>query len=216
MRGSQRNKYLEAVENDVTTLEHIGFKHADGTIPSGDTALEEFADGLTLENVSAGLDLLTKANALLFASVFPKLAKHPLLRDPKTGKALPFVIDPNLAQEKFSLTEEQHKELDPRAYNLVKKAPMPEWMKKHLDIIMLCGMYLKYMGDAALNTAKAQVQLDLVKLKNVVAGMPKQKPPDSDYVPPQPTNGAAVEESFEPASSPEPTSFPDVPEQPGV
>jgi len=155
----------------------------------GDTELDsEGLDpfgGLTLANVRTGLDILSQANALVVRVAAPRFMRHPFKRDPATGKPLPLVIDPDILQRCFTLTEEQHKELDPRALRLAQKLSgrMPDWLKRNLDVYMLLGMYVKYTGENALTAMQTQVKRDVELARQAATRRPMQRPVDSDRSP---------------------------------
>lgn len=205
VRGSTEEQLLHIVNNDVKILEHIGMSHESGENNEGGDS--DFEGDITAANVAAFLDGLTKTNAMAVSMLIPKFMSHPFFRT-RDGKKVPFQIDRALALQKFSLTEAQHAELDPRAERLAKKY-MPAVAKKHLDVIMLASMYFTYMTQNLQATISAQLQADMKQAVSGPSAAPPQAPIESDAR--QPTNGHAVEplpdeeftESFEPGTEPD-------------
>jgi len=179
MRPSVREKFLGLVENDVTTLEHIGMAAQDRPSEEGG----EGKQGITLANVHAALDVLGKTNAILAQVIVPKVKVHPFKRTAE-GKPVPFVIDPDIAVASFHLTEEQHAELDPRLLAQVKSIPIPEWLDKWMEPILLFGMYAKFTADNLLAAMGQQVKRDYVIAKTAHDQRQAQtRVPDSDFRP---------------------------------
>jgi hypothetical protein len=184
VRPSNRSQLLETVNNDVTILEHIGIAHeSDGTGEEGEDGAP--LPEITNENIKTGLDIITQANALLFRMVAPMILSHPL-KSVQAKRKIPLQIDADIALKAFLLTEEQHKELDPRAMRLAKKY-VPAASKKYLDVWMFAAMYMKYTADNAQKAMAAQIQRDGKKMMEQVA--PPSVPIDSDK---KPQNGEAT------------------------
>lgn len=202
VRPSTASTFLNLIENDPKIREHIAELNGSG---GGDDAPDLFG-GITQENVKAGLDILSQVNALVFRIGAARFMKSPVLRD-ANNRPLPLVIEPDILEKSFSLTEEQHKELDPRATKIVQKysGNMPEWAKKHLDVIMFVSMYLKYTSANAQAAIVGQIGRDQTRLRKAheeqtrIASTRTQ--PDSDVrrtpPPPQKINGRARVENFE-------------------
>lgn len=187
MRASTAEQLIELIKTDPTirdTYKEVNGPHDDG--PS-------LADGLTQENVAAGLDLLQSANALVFRIAAAKFIKNPVLRD-QNGRPVPLVLDPDLLTRTFSFTPEQHAELDPRATRLAQKysTNMPGWMKEHMDLLLFGSMFITYTGQNAKACIEMQVRRDLARAREAQAqaqvNQPKNPRPDTDAQP-QPVNG---------------------------
>jgi hypothetical protein len=191
VRSSQREQFLSVVNDDIITLEHIGMSHDS----SGSDNEEEGNEGLklTTENVGALIDTFNKANTIVFRMVAPLVIPHPI-KSRMARKRVPLVIDTDIALSAFTLSEEQHKELDPRALRLAKKY-MPEAAKKHLDVYMLLMMYLKYTGENCVSAITKQVNRDIEKMKAEVVQQTaplNQSPAPPPPPPVQPINGHDV------------------------
>lgn len=209
-RESMKNQLLSIVNNDVTILEHIGMSHESGENDLEGMSGSDLEGEITTANVAAFLDGLTKTNALFVSMIIPRVLAHPI-KSRMEGKRVPLNIDKDIALANFSLTPEQHKELDPRAERLARKY-MPASARKHLDVIMLGSMYLNYMTLNIKNTIEAQLKKDLKEImQGGTSTAPPQAPIDTDK--PSPVNGHAPEakfneeviaESFEPGHEPEP------------
>jgi hypothetical protein len=191
IRGSTKERLLAVIDRDTDVNPDQWGELAAG---SETTTAEDVAGmpAITEANVREGLDLLSKANGLAMRMACASFVKHPVLRD-RNGKPVPLVLDLDIVTGAFTLTAEQHAELDPRALRLAQKNA-PEWLKKNLDLYMLVGMYLKFTADNASKAMVAQVQRDVQK---AVAAQQAAtvKPVDSDVrtTPsvPQPVNGHA-------------------------
>jgi hypothetical protein len=97
---------------------------------------------------------------------------------------LPFVISAQ-ALKLMAFSDEQHKELDPRAYRIAKKyeGRLPEWLKKHLDLYILGSMFIAYTAENAKAVMETQVKLDLalvMRAQQAEAARPQGPQPDSD------------------------------------
>jgi hypothetical protein len=186
LRGSQKQDLLNLVNNDVTILEHIGMSH--DSVGDTETGEGEGAPDISLANVKAFLEGLTKTNAMALTMVVPMFMPHPI-KSRMAGRKVPFKIDKDLALQCFTLTKEQHDELDPRAQRLAKKY-LPAAARKHLDIWMLGSMYLAYMVENTQTLIQKQLQRDIAAIAQVQSVAPPQKPIDSDAA-----NGHAKQES---------------------
>lgn len=194
MRGSTKQRLLTLAGDDPTILESIGMA---GWVKAPEGAGEDGFPGVTEANVAEALDIVSKANALLFRVGCARFVKHPLKRTPQGGP-VPFVLDPDVLMQAFTLTKEQHAELDPRATRLAQKNT-PEWLKKNLDLYMLIGMYLKYTADNAQTAMKLQLQRDYTEsLKRQANAAATAQPVDTDArtvhtvsSEPAPSNGRA-------------------------
>jgi hypothetical protein len=150
-----------------------------------DTAEPDLFGGITLENIRSMLDVLGQANIIAVRMVGPRFLRHPFKKDAKTGRPAPLVIDPDILAASFTLTEKQHAELDPRALRIAQKYShkMPDWLKRHLDLYMLCGMYIKYTGENALTAMQTQIKRDIELVRQAAARQPKTRPIDTDARP---------------------------------
>jgi len=157
VRPTTQEKFYNAVKSDPEVMQKIGLGPAD------DDGVNVFG-GISLENMRATLDMLTKVNGIGFKMLAGRFIKHPFKKDAKTGKPLPFTFDPELIDQHFILTEEQHRELDPRATRLANKYS-PEFLKKNSDVIALVGMYLMYMSQNAAAVLQAQATRDLTEFQ---------------------------------------------------
>ncbi len=196
IRPSVREQYLSLVNEDVTTLEHIGMAHESGMGMNTDDG--ETLPEVTNENVTMALDILCRTNALVFRMAVPKLIAHPV-KSQIAKKRVPLEIDLDIATQAFQLTKKQHEELDPRALRLAKKY-MPQTARKNLDIWMLVGMFLKYQADNAQTAIKAQISRDILRMNQQQAARPEPPKPDVDqsaYPASVPPNGHAPAPSGE-------------------
>lgn len=226
VRGSARKAFLNAVENDVTTLEHIGMAHTG-------TAVDPAADGegldleITQQDVHNALDEIFAAESAIFRVFAAKFIKHPLMRD-RDGKPVPMIIEPDIADRSFKLTEKDHKALDARVTRQVKRIPVPEWMKKNLDLWMI-GIYLGKATLTNVQTAmKDQIKRDLQRaMEHQAQQAAKHNPrPDTDARPQQQAPPATVTVPAEEgeslnseaaiADAPPPSGLPNISEQPLV
>jgi hypothetical protein len=210
VRPSNREKFTSLIASDPVARAIL--------VPTGDGESE--ADpfgGITTENIRAGLNILSQVESLAFSVAFAKFKKHPFKKLPNQQPA-PFVIEPDVLQACFTLTEEQHQELDPRALRIAQKhaGGMPQWLQKNLDLYMLIGMYLRYTAANAANAIKTQTLRDVaaameVQRKRAVSGGVAAQPGDADRAPKQKVNGRDITphvESFEPGHIPEGTEMP--------
>ena len=212
MRGSQHDRILSMVNNDPTILEYIGMSHLAETGNGDEVEVAKLE--ITAENVGIAIDSLSKANAKIFGFI-SHLMPHPILKR-ADGKKVPFVIAPDILNSCFTLTEKQHKELDPRALRLAKKhaKQLPNWLKKDFDFYMLAAMFLKFQGDNATNAMKAQVLRDIATLQEAQ----RKRTTSSTF--PQPVNGkeqqpAGEGETLDNWKPPvEAEAFPAIPEPP--
>lgn len=200
-RPSMKQQYLDLVNNDVPTLEHIGMSHDAGG--SHDEETGEHLPEITSDNVKAVLDILSRTNALAFRMLAPRVLAHPV-KSQIEGRRVPLEIDLDVAMSCFMLTKEQHAELDPRALRLAKKY-MPAEAAKHLDIWLLVGMYLKFTADNGINAIKVQVDRDVSRIKTRAAqsaGNPTPVDNDAGIKPNghAPEEGSSIGESFEPGN----------------
>lgn len=206
VRPSTRQKFADIVSNDPDALEAIGLSATqDGTEEGAD-----IFEGVTEENVRVGLDIISQANALIFNAFAPKVLKHPFKKI--NGKPAPFMFNPELLKDCFTLTAEQHEELDPRALKLAQKHGnvLPEWFKKHMDVYMLVFMYLRYTAENAKRAITEQLRADIQAAQAQNAKQAAQRPIDSDA---RPTNGRT--ESFtESPPPPQPINITEAPERP--
>lgn len=194
MRSSQKERFAKLVNDNASEILAAGGYE---TVADGEAGAEieqpDLFGGISQENIRTGLDILSQANALALKIVAPMVMKHPFKKDSKTGKPLPFVLDVDVLQQAFMLSEEQHKELDPRALKVAQKysGHMPEWLKKNLDVYMLCGMYLRYTAANAQKAIQVQFNrdLELAKQEKIKQAAVTRRPikPDSD----SPSNGEA-------------------------
>jgi hypothetical protein len=209
MRGSTRSRLL-----DMTPDIADRWQQETGVI-SNDGDGGAVSVGLTEANVHECLDLISRANGLLFRIGVARFVKHPLKVFPD-GSHPPLVLDPDIVDQTFRLTDAQHKELDPRAYRIAQKklGDMPEWIKKNFDLYVLGLMFLKYTADNAQTAIKAQLTRDVqTAIQNQAA---PQTPPPGDAIPRQPINGHAVSgmAGVEPPSNAQPgSSFDAEPEE---
>ncbi len=183
MRASTKRALFDAVMADPRRIyDEVGepVPGDTGDDPGGGE-LDPFG-GITLENVRTGLDILSQVNALAVRVVGPRFIKHPFKKDPTTGKPLPLVIDPDILQTAFTLTEAQHKELDPRALKEAQKlsGKMPEWVKQHMNLCILACMYIKYTGENALTAMQTQVKRDAALAQQAQQRAARPMPGDSD------------------------------------
>jgi len=211
MRESTRERLCQLMEDNAADIYRAAGRPVPGTETDG-AEMDPFG-GITLENVHTGLDILSQANALAVRMVAPRFMRHPFKRDPKTGKPLPLVIDPDILQRCFTLTETQHAELDPRAHRVAQKLSgrMPDWLKRNLDVYMLLAMYVKYTGENALTAMQTQVKRDVELVQQAATRRPVTRPVDTDrppatentqpvaetvdtYPPPAPANGGMAAE----------------------
>lgn len=186
MRPSTKRALFDAVMADPRRIyEEVGEPIPGDTDDPTATAEPDLFGGLTLENVRAGLDILSQINVLAFKMVAPRIVKHPFKRHPATGKPLPLVIDPDILQSAFALTDKQHAELDPRALKVANKYShkMPAWMRDNLDLVMLGTMYVRYTGENAVRAIKTQVVRDLAAAKAEHERRTKPQPDDTDKPP---------------------------------
>ena len=180
VRPSNKERFAEIVSNDAVALEAIGLAAGgEGEEGEGENPLS----GITETNIGTALDIICQANALAFKVIAEKTQKHPFLVDAVTRKPMPLIIDQDILQKSFTLTEEQHKELDPRVLLEVERHShqMPEWVKKNLNIIMLFGMFFKYQLVNGLTAIQVQKLRDAERLKTARAKT--QQPIDSDAAP---------------------------------
>jgi hypothetical protein len=185
MRSSTKRALFDAVMADPRRIyDEVGEPIPGDTGDTGEAAPDLFG-GLTIENVRAGLDILSQANILAFRVVAPRIIKHPFKKNSATGRPLPLVIDPDILASSFNLTDKQHAELDPRALKVANKYShkMPVWMKEHLDLVMLGTMYLKYTGENAMRAMQTQVMRDIATVK-AAQEKTRPKPVDTDRVQP--------------------------------
>lgn len=177
MRPSTRNRILDELGPDIASklIAHNGGGDDPGMASSGVS--------ITPANVRTALDLVSSANALLFSTIAPYLLKHPLKRDPQTGKPLPLTIDKDIALNAFKLTDAQHEELDPRAAVIAERyaGRMPDWLKKNFDVYVLGVMFLRFQAENAKNAITGQLTRDVTNFRK----MQTSPPADSD----QPVNG---------------------------
>jgi hypothetical protein len=187
MRASTVEQLIELIKTDPTIRDT--YNDANG-IKDG----AGLAEGLTQENVAAALDLVQSANALIFRVAAAKFIKNPVLRD-QNGRPLPLVLDSDLLTRTFSLTPEQHAELDPRATRLAQKysGKMPAWLKENMDLYMFASMFLMYTGQNAKAAIEMQIKRDVARAREAFAqqhaNQPKNPKPDTDTVRTQPVNG---------------------------
>jgi len=190
LRESTRKKLGELIGNDPAAMQRMGLATTGATEEQPQLDLD-----ITQENVGAALDAVNTLTSLGFAWAFPKVTKHPFKKLP-TGKPAPFQIDPDLLRSAFTLTEEQHKELDPRALRIAKKhsEKLPEWLKKNFDLYALLVMFLKASAENGQNAIKMQFNRDFLIAQRFAAQRAAgATPTDTDVPsapPPQPTNGA--------------------------
>jgi hypothetical protein len=185
VRTSTKEKFLDVLRTDPEVRASYNEVHGiDADAPS-------LGDGLTEENVAAGLDIIANVNALVFRVAAARFVKHPLLRD-QHGKPVPLVIDQDVLDAAFGLTPKQHAELDPRAKRLADKysRDLPEWVKKNMDLYMFVSMFLGYTAQNAKTARQAQIKRDLHRAQTAFhtakANQPQNPKPDTDA---QPTNG---------------------------
>lgn len=169
-----------------------------------ENASEEPIDfGLSEQNVRKLLDTVTSINASIFQIVAAKWIKHPLpfMKDPNTGKPLPFVIEPDLLKM-MKFNDEQHAELDPRATRIAKKYEnkMPRWLRENFDLYVFGSMFITYTAENAKAVMVAQVERDLARAREAQARM-------QQHGRPQPVNGAD-------RTPPPPPSEPRITEEP--
>ncbi len=163
IRPATQEKFLGAIINDPFAMEKIGLASAPDE--SGDGV--DMFQGISEENMRAALDVLTKVNGLGFKLLAGRLIKHPFKKDEK-GKPAHFQFDADIVDRTFVLTEEQHRELDPRATRLANKYS-PEFLKKNSDVVALVGMYLMYMSQNAQLVLQHQFQRDVELVKQAQA-----------------------------------------------
>ena len=175
VRPSNKQKFADLMRTDPVARE-VAF----GPMDTDDNEADLFG-GVTEANVAAALDILAQTEALAFTVLAGRFIKHPLKKD-AANKALPFVIDRDVALAAFKLTPEQHAEIDPRAYALSKKydRQIPDWLKKNMDLYMLVGMFLKYSGENAVRAMQMQVQRDVTNAVKAVRRPIPVRPADSD------------------------------------
>ena len=192
VRPDQRKQIMSTVMDDVPILEHIGMAHVDtGNGDNTDIDGESAEGQVTIENVKAGLDILTRTNALLFRLVAPRIFADPILSQ-RQQRRVPLAIDMDIAIGSFGLTEKQHAELDPRALRLAKKY-IPEAAKKNLDVILLCTQLLKYQAESVQVALKAQSERNMERAKRMTPiGQAPVPDTDKKVIPP---NGHAPEPS---------------------
>jgi hypothetical protein len=212
MRPSTAQKLIDLIKTDPTIRDT--YAEINGATDEPDGLFE----GLTAENVSKGLDAICTVNAMLFRIGAARFIKHPLLKDATTGKPLPLVLDPDILDKSFGLTDKQHAELDPRAAKVAQKYgnKMPEWLKKHLDLYMLGTMFIAYTGENARTVLTAQIARDVARAREQflqqAAARPKNPQPDSDVIKQaQPLNGRdRAPEPFPPTDTTAPPEAPTV------
>jgi hypothetical protein len=199
MRPSTRARLLSMTGEDATILESIGMAgwvRGNPDAPDGDGGA---FPAITEENIRAAIDLLSQSNALIFRMGAARWIKHPLKRT-LDGKPVPFVMDMDILTRAFTMTDAQHKELDPRALRLAKKytSELPDWIKKNLDVYMLAAMYLKYTADNAKTAMGLQIQRDIanaVKAQGHVAATARPVDSDARTPSPAPGNGHAAHDA---------------------
>jgi hypothetical protein len=192
VRDSQREQLLSTINNDVTILEHIGMSHESATV--GEDGKEVLPE-LTIENISAGIDLLSQANALVFRMIAPMVLPPNPFKSAAAGRRVPVTIDKDIALTCFKFSKEQHAELDPRALRLAKKY-LPDAAKKNLDIWLLGSMFLKYSIDNATRAVQIQLARDHMQIGKQQSSVPAAPSPDVDNKATQPTNGVDHSNDF--------------------
>jgi hypothetical protein len=185
MRGTTKERLCDLMEANARDIYTQAGRPVPGDADPGEPGLDPFG-GITLENIRGVLDIMGQANAMAVRLAGPRFLKHPFKRDKTTGKPLPLVIDPDILAQCFTLTDAQHAELDPRALRIAQKysGHLPEWLKRHLDVYMLCGMYIKYTGENALLAMQTQIKRDVAVAQQSQRRQAKPQPGDSDTVQP--------------------------------
>jgi hypothetical protein len=204
VRPSNKNKFTSLIANDPVARAVLVPVGVDGK-PEVDTF-----GGITEANVRVALDIVSQAESLVFGIAFAKIKKHPFKKLPSTNTPAPFLIEPDILTAAFTLTEEQHTEIDPRALRIAQKygKGMPDWLQKNLDVYMLIGMYLKFTAANAANAIKSQILRDVAVAQEVLrkrAQVAPASPVETDKPKPEATNGKAsrvISESFEPGHVP--------------
>jgi hypothetical protein len=188
MRGTTKQRLHALVDEHIAEIYSQAGHPIPGVGDDPDATEPDLFGGITLENIRSMLDVLGQANVIAVRMVGPRFLRHPFKRDAKTGRPVPLIIDHDILAACFTLTEKQHAELDPRALRIAQKYShkMPDWLKRHLDLYMLCGMYIKYTGENALTAMKTQIKRDIAVAQQATTKQPKSRPIDSDQVTTQP------------------------------
>ena len=198
VRQSTARKFEGILQSDPNI--RAAYKEANGIQELTETPFD-----ITEANVHSLLDGMATINASIFQLIFAKWVPHPLakhipsFRDDK-GKPVKFLIEPDILQG-MKFTEEQHKELDPRAVRIARRYQdnMPMWLKKNLDLYLFGAMFLGYVAENAKMVMQAQVMKDFDRVQTHIrqAQAKQARPIDSD-VPkkrstPVPINGEDAE-----------------------
>lgn len=191
MRPSTRSRLRDIVDHDTDVNPD---KWGITNDPENEAGVEDDLGALTMTQAdcAAALDALCATNGIAFRFGAARFIKHPLKRLANNQPA-PFLIDPDIIQAAFTLTEKQHKQLDPRLERIARKKMKnaPEWVKKNMDLIMLGSLFLKATADNAKAALQAQFVRDLgIARKQEANAAATNKPVDTDApAVGQPTNG---------------------------
>lgn len=172
-----KEKFASVVSSDPDALEMIGLASGGGD----DVEVSVISEGITDENIKAFIDAVSKAVALGSGFVISKIKTHPFLVDKDSQKPIPLKIRPDILLKCSTLTDEQHKELDPRVKKIVDKhtKELPEAIKKHLDLWMLAGMFLKYNMENVASALEMQIKGEIKALQDKQNSV-KPTPIDTD------------------------------------
>ena len=224
VRPSQREAFGAIVANDATALEMIGLAAGDDDSPSStdDSAEqpENLFDDLSEDSAGQILDWLARGTAISFNFFISKTKKHPFLVN-SARKSIPLTISPNILFPAFALSEEDHKNLDPKMLKEMQKHShkMPNWVKENFNLIMLVNGFLQAQARNGMAAIAAQLQHDQNRIAAARASVPNNPKPNSDATqapPAEPENESLEPENEPPVEPLTPGRVSNVPEVPLV